>query len=132
MSELTGITLQGAGTNPEVKCLDKEARKSTETSVMKTFADGSRAVFCRDVPKSGAEWQNILRKAGSHIYTAPGSYFRKHGNVFMFHTGTRGTHRISLRENAGSVTELFTNQTLMADNIVLKTDGPATWLFQMN
>ena len=74
-------------------------------------------------------YAQILKEAGAWPYTAPGSYFRRHGDVFLFHTGTPGTHTIALPDGAAKVRELFTGAEFDSGAITLQTDGPNTWLF---
>jgi hypothetical protein len=72
----------------------------------------------------------ILKAAGAHQYTAEGSYFRRHGDVFLFHTGTVGTHTITLPGDVAKVRELFSGEEFDSNVITLEADGPATWLFR--
>ena len=131
MSELTGIKLAGAGAMPAVKCVDPEAKELVNGAVAKSLPDGSKAVFSASVPKTGTQWQNLLTALGVHAYTAPESYFRRHGNIFMFHTGEKGTHIITLPEKSRTVTELFTGTQYEAPVIRIESEGPGTWLFRM-
>ena len=131
MSELTGIKLAGAGAMPAVKCVDLEAKDLVNGAVAKSLPDGSKAVFSAAIPKTGTQWQNLLTALGVHAYTAPESYFRRHGNIFMFHTGEKGTHTITLPEKSGTVTELFTGKQYEAPVIRIESEGPGTWLFRI-
>lgn len=133
MSDLVGIRLAGAGITPNVHSIDSEARPLEYGAVEKTLPDKSRTIFIARPLSSGVQWQKILRTAGSHVYTAPGSYFRHHGNVFMLHTGIPGKHIISLpqKEDNKKVQELFSGQNFSSQEIRLTTDGPNTWLFQV-
>ena len=131
MSELTGIKLAGAGAMPAVKSVDPEAKDLVGGAVVKSLPDGSRAVFSAAVPRTGTQWQNLLTALGVHAYTAPESYFRRHGKLFMFHTGKKGTHTITLPEKSGTVTELFTGKQYEAPVIQIESEGPGTWLFRM-
>ena len=132
MSELTGIRLTGSGALPKVKCTDPEATELPEGAVVKLLPDGSKAVFAAAVPNSGTGWRNLLTSLGLHAYTAPESYFRRHGNLFMFHTGRKGMHRITLPEKSGEVVELFSGKKYSAPVIAVESEaGPATWLFKL-
>ncbi len=75
-------------------------------------------------------YSQILKEAGARQYTAPGSYVRRHGDVYLFHTGTPGTHTITLPDNVAKVRELFTGAAFDSNAITLETDGPNTWLFK--
>ena len=131
MSELTGLKLAGSGAMPAVRSADPEAKELAGGAVLKSLADGSRAVFSASVPKTGTQWQNLLTALGVHAYTAPESYFRRHGNIFMFHTGEKGAHTITLPEKSGTVTELFTGKQYEAPVIRVESEGPGTWLFRI-
>jgi hypothetical protein len=76
------------------------------------------------------EYATILKAAGARQYTAEGSYFRRHGDVFLFHTGTVGTHTITLPDDVAKVRELFSGEEFDSNVITLEADGPATWLFR--
>jgi hypothetical protein len=132
MSELTGIKLTGSGALPKVKCADPEVTQLPEGAVVKLLPDGSKAVFSAAVPNSGTKWRNLLSSLGIHTYTAPESYFRRHGSLFMFHTGRKGLHTITLPEKSGTVTELFSGKQYTAPVIQVNSEnGPGTWLFKL-
>ena len=132
MSELTGIRLTGSGALPQVKCVDPDVTQLPEGAVIKLLPDGSKSVFAATVPNSGTKWRNLLTSLGVHAYTAPESYFRRHGNLFMFHTGKKGMHRITLPEKSGTVTELFSGKQYSAPVIEVESEaGPGTWLFKL-
>ena len=48
----------------------------------------------------------------------------------MYHTGTNGTHTITLPDNVVKVRELFTGTEYNSNVITLQSDGPNTWLFR--
>ena len=131
MSELTGIKLAGSGVSPKVRCLENDVRKLPAGAVCKTLSDKSKSVFVPDVPRTGAQWNALLKAAGVHAYTAPGSYFRRHGNLLMFHTGTKGVHTLTLPEKSGTLTELFSGKTYRAPVVKLSSEGAQTWLFKL-
>lgn len=79
----------------------------------------------------GRLYAAILKEAGAHQYVAPGSYIRRHGDVFMFHTGTNAIHTtITLPDNVVKVRELFTGTEYNSNVIPIESDGPNTWLFR--
>ncbi len=133
MSELVGIKLSGSGINPAVQVVDKKVRKTVAGAVLTRFPNGARSFFCAEPPTSGELWQKLLRMAGSHVYVAPGNYFRRHGDIFMLHTnGRENSYKIRLPKAADKmVTELFTKKEYPASDLVLETDGPQTWFFQL-
>ena len=131
MSELTGIELTGAGTLPQVKCVDPAVKKLPGGAVVKTLPDRSRAVFAAAVPNSGTKWRDLLKALGVHAYTAPENYFRRQGNLFMFHTGRKGPHTITLPEKSGVAVELFSGRKYPAPAIEIRSEGPGTWLFRL-
>ena len=115
-----------------MKCVDPDVTQLPEGAVIKLLPDGSKSVFAAAVPNSGTKWRNLLTSLGVHAYTAPESYFRRHGNLFMFHTGKKGMHRITLPEKSGTVTELFSGKQYSAPVIEVESEaGPGTWLFKL-
>ncbi len=64
------------------------------------------------------------------MYKAPGNYFRRHGDIFMFHTGAAGRHTIHMPTLRSEVRDLFSDERYKSRDIVLETDGPNTWLFK--
>lgn len=132
MSELTGIKLIGAGALPKVKCVDPDVMQLPGGAVVKLLSDRSKAAFAAAIPDNGKKWRDLLTSLGVHAYTAPGSYFRRQGKLFMFHTGTKGKHRITLPEKSGEVVELFSGKKYSAPVIAVESEaGPATWLFKL-
>lgn len=132
MSELTGIKLTGSGALPQVKCSDPDATRLPGGVAVKQLPDGSKSVFIATVPNSGTKWYNLLTSIGVHAYTAPENYFRRHGNLFMFHTGKKGIHQITLPDKVRAVTELFSGKQYSAPVINVKSEaGPGTWLFKL-
>ena len=131
MSELTGIKLAGADALPKVKCVDTAVKQLPGGAVIKNLPDQSKAVFLTAIPKNGTKWHNLLTSLGVHAYTAPENYFRRHGNLFMFHTGAKGKHRITLPEKSGEAVELFSGKKYILPVIELNSDGPDTRLFKI-
>ena len=133
MSELVGIDLAGAGVIPAVRVTDPKVLQLKYGAVIKTLSDNSRAMFISKPLVSWTQWQELFRQAGVHIYTAPGSYFRRHGNLFMLHTGKSGRHTVTLPEEmkGRKVVELFSGKEYPIENIRMHTQGSNTWLFQI-
>ena len=92
---------------------------------------GVKTIAARDVPVTGEAWAALFKEAGVHAYTAPGSYFRRRGDLMMFCTGTAGVHTITLpASDAGKRFEdLVNGGEYAAPTITLKAEGPKTWLF---
>ena len=131
MSELAGIKLAGSGVMPKVRCLEKDVKKLPAGAVSKTLPDQSVSVFVPNVPRTGEQWHALLKAVGVHAYAAPGSYLRRHGNLLMFHTGTKGAHTLTLPEKSGTLTELFSGRKYNAPVIKLAADDAQTWLFKL-
>lgn len=76
---------------------------------------------------------DALASTGAHAYVKPGSYFRRHGDVFMFNTGTKGRHVITLPEcdRGAHVVELFSGVRMPAADIAVDSDGAGTWFFKL-
>ncbi len=143
MSALTGVTASGVARRSKIVCQDSDATEynfllgsSRYYYYAKTLAGGARGIIVPEMPAGsngtdGRLYAAILKEAGAHQYVAPGSYIRRHGDVFMFHTGTNGTHTtITLPDNVVKVRELFTGAEYSSNVITLESDGPNTWLFR--
>ena len=133
MSRLTGVTATGVARRPKIQCVDAEAtRKSMPDFIfyVKTLEGGARSIVVPQVPNSAERYRAVLGEAGAWFHTAPGNYFRRHGDIFMFHTGTAGEHAIRLPANVKKVRELYTGAEFDSNELTLQTDGPATWLFK--
>ena len=133
MSALTGVTATGTARRPKVVCRDSAAsqRGTGLLFYAKTLSGGARSIIVPEMPESVDNYIEILREAGAWFYTAKGSYFRRHGDVFMFHTGTVGAHTIRLPENVSKVRELFSGQEFTSSELTVTADGPRTWLFKV-
>ena len=121
-------------TEPKVVCRDKDAVRVCGGKVFcRKRAGGGMALFVPKPPKSGEEYRDILVVAGAHAYVAPGSYFRRHGDVFMFNIGTKGRHVITLPEcdRGVHVVELFSGVRMPAADIAVDSDGAGTWFFKL-
>ena len=138
MSALTGVTADGIARRPSIVCRDSAVSTVyTRHGVyhVKTLDGGARSIIVPEMPAGSdgsgpGEYAMILKAAGAHQYTAEGNYFRRHGDVFMFHTGTNGTHTITLPDNVVKVRELFTGAEYNTNVVTLQSDGPNTWLFR--
>ena len=142
MSALTGVTATGVARRSKIVCRDSDATEynfllgsSRYYYYAKTLADGARGIIVPEMPAGsngtdGRLYAAILKEAGTHQYVAPGSYIRRHGDVYMYHTGTNGTHTITLPDNVVKVRELFTGTEYNSNVITLQSDGPNTWLFR--
>ena len=132
MSALTGVSATGAARRPRIVCRDPQAAAVCGGKAFsKALAGGARSIVVPEPPQSPEECAALLAEAGAWMYVAPGSYFRRHGDVFMFHTGTPGVHEIRLPEGDVKVRELFSGTEWTAPRLALRTDGPGTWLFKV-
>lgn len=133
MSELTGITAAGVARRSSIYSNDSAANTVWGTDFImyqKTFASGARSFLVPEAPYKLVQSRELMEKIGAWMYTGTDSYFRRHGDVFMFHTGTAGTHKIKLPEKR-KVRELFSGTEYDTDELTLTTDGPNTWLFKV-
>ncbi|MBO7653804.1 MAG: hypothetical protein J6U40_02680 [Kiritimatiellae bacterium] len=133
MSALTGVTATGIARRSNIQCGDTAAtRKSIPDFIfyVKTLGGGSRSIIVPQMPNSAERYKAVLGEAGAWFYTVPGNYFRRHGDIFMFHTGTVGEHVIHLPTNVRKVQELYTGEVFNTNEVTLQADGPATWLFK--
>ena len=132
MSALTGVAATGVARRSNIVCVDPAATTHyTRHGVYhaKTLGGGARSIIVPDMPAGSdgtgpGEYATILKAAGARQYTAEGSYFRRHGDVFLFHTGTVGTHTITLPDDVAKVRELFTGEEFDSNVITLEADGP--------
>ena len=139
MSALTGVTASGVARRSNIVCSDPDAsRKYTTNSVyyVKTLADGARSIIVPDMPAgsngSGPYvYATLLKAGGARQYVEPGNYIRRHGDIYMYHTGTNAMHTtITLPEDVVKVRELFTGAEYNSNVIPVDSDGPNTWLFR--
>ena len=132
MSALTGVAATGTARTPKIVCGDQAAKPVCGGKAFaKDLPDGARTIIVPEPPRTGADYAALLKEAGAWAYVAPGSYFRRHGDVFMFHTGTPGKHVIRLPEGDVRVRELFSGVECRAPEFTVETDGPNTWLFKV-
>ncbi|MCR5751112.1 MAG: hypothetical protein K6G91_04050 [Kiritimatiellae bacterium] len=139
MSALTGVTASGVARRSNIVSTDSAASRyytSHGIYYVKTLDSGARSIIVPEMPAGSdgsgpGEYAKILKAAGARQYTPEGNYFRRHGDIFMFHTGTNGTHTtITLPDNVVKVRELFTGAEYTSNVITLESDGPNTWLFR--
>ena len=138
MSALTGVTATGVARRSTIVCSDSAASRYYTAHglyYVKTLGGGARSIIVPEMPAGSdgsgpREYAKILKAAGAHQYTPEGNYIRRHGDVYMYHTGTNGTHTITLPDNVVNVRELFTGTEYNSNVITLQSDGPNTWLFR--
>ena len=132
MSSLTGVTASGVARRPKIVCRDPEAKPVCGGKAFaKKLSGKSKSIIVPEPPRSPKEYAALLKEAGAWMYTAPGNYFRRHGDIFMFHTGAVGRHTIRMPMMSGGVRDLFTDERYKAKEFVLETDGPNTWLLKV-
>ena len=134
MSDLTGVTLVGAGKTPTVRCVDAEAKPFPADGVVKTLADGSKSVFLPCPPRGPRLWRAVLSELGEHLWIPVGDYFRRQGDVVMFHTARTAEHVVSLpvELRGKKAVEIFSGRTFSGDALAFTTDGPDTLLFKFD
>ena len=139
MSALTGVAATGVARRSNIDCVDADAsRKYTTNSVyyVKTLADGVRSIIVPDMPAGSNGtgpyvYAALLKAGGARQYVEPGNYIRRHGDIYMYHTGTNAMHTtITLPEDVVKVRELFTGAEYNSNVIPIDSDGPNTWLFR--
>lgn len=72
----------------------------------------------------------MLLGVGATPIAETGNYVRRHGDVVMFHIREAGEYRISLPESMSKTKELYTGLEFNSSEIILKTEGPDTFLFK--
>lgn len=143
MSALTGIAASGVARCSNIVCNDPSATRyqfdvggSRYYYYLKTLAEGGRSIIVLNMPAGATDgwgpklYAAILKTAGVRQYVAPGSYIRRHGDVYMYHTGTNGTHTITFPADVVKVRELFTGAEYSSNVVAMQSDGPNTWLFR--
>ena len=62
-----------------------------------------------------------------------GNYFRRHGDMFMFHVGAKETYALQVPDlkPGDAVVELFSGKRYNAAPLSLATSIPETWLFRI-
>lgn len=100
-------------------------------AAVKMLPEGSKVIYSGNIPVKAAHWRNIFAKAGLKPMTGADSYIRRHGNLVMFHTGTKGPHTITLPPNFKGAVELFSGRKYSGRVITLHSaEGPGTWCFK--
>jgi hypothetical protein len=92
---------------------------------------GDGAIFYDGAKLTADDWSDRLVAVGLHGWISPGSCLRRHGRLFMFHTGTIGPHRIVLPPGSSGARSLVTGSTYNGGRIVLDIKNPATELFEL-
>ena len=135
MSDLVGMDLIGAGTDPKVVSCDAAA---TPVAVAgggwaKALPEGARAVFFPDVPTTPEAAAGIVDLIGEHRYTKPGTYVRRYGDYLMLHVGAAGNYRVTLpkAESGRALTEQFTGRTYGPGSVEITCDDAETWFFRI-
>jgi hypothetical protein len=132
MSDLTGLSLTGAGIDPAVKCLDESVQKFSSGGVKKTLADGSVAAFLPDAPKDETVWREAFLAIGARPLVKGFDYVRRHGDLVMFHTANAGEHTLVPPDDlAGkAATELFSGRVFSGSEFRFKTEDCDTLLLK--
>ena len=94
-------------------------------AAVKTFADGSRTIYIGNYPVTPAQWRELLMLAGEKPVSAPGSYIRRHGDLLLFHTGKKRTHKITLPAGSKGAVELYSGKKFNGGTISFVTDKEA-------
>lgn len=92
---------------------------------------GGGAMFYDGAKTTADDWSERLVAAGLHRWILPGSCIRRHGRLFMFHTGTIGPHRILLPPGSSGARSLVSGRAYKGERIVLDVKNPATELFEL-
>ena len=82
------------------------------------------------LPSGNDAWREILEDLGETPIGPVGYLVRRHGNVVMFHTGEAGTYTLHLPKGMSKVKELYSGREYNSSEIVLQTEGSATFLFK--
>lgn len=82
-----------------------------------------------NLPKGG-DWKQLLLDLGETPIGPSGHLTRRYGDAIMFHTGKAGTYTLYMPEGFAKVKELYSGREYNTSELVLKTDGPDTFLFK--
>ena len=77
------------------------------------------------------QYRKLFEDLGLHAWTAPENYVRRHGDLFMFHTGKVGRHEIVLPAGRTGAASISTGRDYTGPRIVLEAAGPMTELFRL-
>lgn len=133
MSELTGVELAGSGIDPKIVCHDDAVQDGPCGSFIKNLGDSARAVILPVPPSSWTAWRKLFDHLNVRADAPGGNYFRRHGDVFMFHVGEKGTYALQVPDlkPGDAVVELFSGKRYNAAPLSLATSIPETWLFRI-
>jgi hypothetical protein len=133
MSELTGVELAGSGIDPKIVCHDDAVQDGPCGSFIKNLGDSARAVILPVPPSSWTDWRKLFDHLNVRADAPGGNYFRRHGDVFMFHVGAKGTYVLQVPDlkPGDAVVELFSGKRCNAAPLSLATSIPETWLFRI-
>lgn len=86
-----------------------------------------------DSPDGETAWADIFASLGTHLYTTPGNYVRRQGNLLLFHTAAEMQQVVRLPTDWQSVkmTEMFSGRTFEGPELRFKTVGSDTLLFKV-
>ena len=133
MSELTGVELAGSGIAPRVVCHDATAKDGPCGSFIKSVGNSARAVILPIPPSTWTDWRKLFDYLNVRADAPGGNYFRRHGDVFMFHAGQGGTYTLQVPDlkPGDAVIELFNGKRYNVAPLSLATSIPETWLFRV-
>ena len=133
MSELTGVELAGSGIAPKIVCHDDAAKNGPCGSFIKSVGDSARAVILSVPPSAWTDWRKLFDHLNVRADASGGNYFRRHGDVFMFHVGQGGTYTLQVPDlkPGDAVVELFSGKRYNVAPLSLATSFPDTWLFRI-
>lgn len=134
MSELAGMKLSGSGVEPRVVCRDNAAVRVGNNIYRKSLGNNVNMYFVSHMPYNSEMWRDLFSKVGMHAYAPVNNYFRRHDNIFMYHTVTPGKHKINLpaKYKNATVTERFSGKKYKANAIEVNSKGAGTWLFTID
>jgi hypothetical protein len=135
MSELTGMELSGADREPHVVCGGKVETLSARgyKAYVKALGEDARAVFIPITPEDWRGWRSLFDQLGVRADAPGGNYFRRHGDVLMFHVGSGGAYELRVPDMAtGDVAvELFSGRNFASAPLKLTATAPETWLLRI-
>ena len=132
MSELTGIALSGAASDPKIRSTDNVAVAGPADTIVKSLDGGARSIVMTRPPRTSAEMSEIMAKTSAHRFAEPGNCLRRRGDLVLFHTGKGGSFKISMPEGPEECVyeELVSGRKYKGPEIAVDSAHSDTWLFK--
>ena len=132
MSGLTGIALAGSGKEPAVVSRDAGARLREDGGIEKV-AGAKRSVVYPHPPSGWGKIRAAMDEFGIRLDAPGGNYFRRHGDVFMYHVANKGEYELKVPDlgEGDKIVELFSGRVIESAPFKQQSTGPDTCLYKI-